>query len=535
MSIKSARLLVAVALAATAAVPASAAVAAPTSAPPTEAVAAPVWGECPPPAPGFPRDSRMRCATLRVPLDYSRPGGRKIDVAVSRIDTSVPGQRRGILLSNPGGPGGTGLDLPSILALVMPPEVLAQYDLIGFDPRGIGRSTPITCGFGATPDVTLVLPYPAPDGSIARNVAFARATAASCAAHSGDLLPFITTANTARDMDRIRQALGEPKLSYFGLSYGTYLGAVFTTLFPHRSDRILLDSAVDPRIVWRDMWRTWHEAVALRFPDFLTFAAAQDATYGLGATPAEVRATWNRITATLDREPLVIPDVVTIDGNYVREATRSILYNDSDLPVLAQFLQEILAVIEGAPLPLASLGAMLDVVQGWAGAAAADVPVDNQLAALYAVVCDDAQWPGNIARHQRDVDRSRRVFPVTAGMPSNLWPCAFWPTEPREAPVRVTDRGPRNVLILQNTRDPATSLRSALGLRAALGRRAAMVTVNQGGHGTYFFGSCADEIANTFLATGALPVRDRFCQGNPVPTGQQRAATTGLRVPRGPL
>ncbi|MEV0389515.1 hypothetical protein [Nonomuraea sp. NPDC050643] len=114
-----------------------------------------------------------------------------------------------------------------------------------------------------------MLPYPAPDGGIQRNVTFARTTAAACAEHSGDVLRFITMANTARDMDRVRAALGEPKLSY----HGTYLGAVHLSLFPGRSDRIVLDSAVDPGLVWRDMFRTWNEAVALRLPDFLAFAA----------------------------------------------------------------------------------------------------------------------------------------------------------------------------------------------------------------------------------------------------------------------
>jgi hypothetical protein len=130
---------------------------------------------------------------------------------------------------------------------------------------------------------------------------------------------------------------------------------------------------------------------------------------------------------------------------------------------------------------------------------------------MYAVVCGDVAWPRDVALYARQVAADQRAWPATAGMPSNLWPCVAWPTRPVEPPVKVTGHGPRNVLILQNTRDPATPLVSARGLRAVLDRRAAMITVDQGGHGVVGLGSCADEAMNTFLATGALPERDRFC------------------------
>jgi pimeloyl-ACP methyl ester carboxylesterase len=502
---------------------------------PAAATAAPVWGACQPA--DVPRDPRQECATLTVPMDYRDPRGRTIEIAISRIRTSTPDQRRGILTFNPGGPGGSGLDLPSAFASFAPPEVLARYDLIGFDPRGIGQSTPVSCGLGAL-DPTLVLPYPSPDGRIGRNVAYARATAAGCAAGNGDLLRHITTANTARDMDRIRAALGEPKLSYLGISYGTYLGAVYVTLFPQRGDRIVLDSAVDPTLAWRDMWLTWSPAVAERFGDFATFAAANDDVYGLGATPAAVKATFDRIVTTLDREPITDPSLpYALDGNVVREGTRGSLYIDEFLAPLASDLSFIKAILDGSTVDLAGVGSALRAATPWTNrVAAVDVPADNQISALYAVVCGDAPWPRSVARHARDVAIDRRAFPRTAGMPANLWPCAYW-RRPVEPPVTVTDRGPRNILILQNTRDPATPLVTALGLRRVLGHRAAMVTVDQGGHGTYSLGTCADAITHAFLATGELPRRDRFCVGRPLPTGPAGGfARAGVPLrPAGPL
>ncbi|MFY0573217.1 alpha/beta fold hydrolase [Cystobacter fuscus] len=168
-----------------------------------------VWGNCPGLPEGATRDPRQTCATLRVPLDYQHPEGRTLELTVSRIATARPDSRRGVLLLNPGGPGLEGLDHPSLLATVLSSEVLDHYDLIGFDPRGVGHSSPVTCGLTDV-GFTDLFPYPAADGSIDANVALARETAARCAAStSGDVLPFITTANTARDMDRLRQALGK--------------------------------------------------------------------------------------------------------------------------------------------------------------------------------------------------------------------------------------------------------------------------------------------------------------------------------------
>ncbi|MDH2430466.1 alpha/beta hydrolase [Sphaerisporangium sp. TRM90804] len=471
-----------------------------------------------------------------MPLDYRAPRGRSIEIAISRIAAAQPGSRRGILLSNPGGPGGSGLDMPSQLTFALAPEVLDRYDLIGFDPRGVGHSTPVTCGLDTTKQFTLLLPYPAPDGSIERNIAFARETAAACAEHSGDLLPFITTANTARDMDRIRAALGEPKLSYFGISYGTYLGAVYLSLFPGRDDRIVLDSAVDPSLVWRDMWRTWNKAVAVRLPDFLAFAAERDAVYHLGATPDEVRRTYDRLTSALDERPLPNPGGPVFDGNVLREVTRSRLYYDGYFPIIAEVWRELATAVSGSTMDTAILTRLdrLATIGKIGGAGRAEIPADNLVAALYAVICDDAAWPRSVALHARQTAADRRAWPVTAGMPSNLWPCAAWHSRPVEPPVTITGHGPRNVLITQNTRDPSTSIEGARGMRAALGRRAAMITVDQGGHGVIGLSRCADEAMNSFLATGALPRRDRFCPAPPA-DAVARSAPSPYIPSNGPL
>ncbi|MFD0889320.1 alpha/beta fold hydrolase, partial [Streptosporangium algeriense] len=183
--------------------------------------------------------AKAQCAEITVPLDYGRPDGRTIKVAMSRLKATDPAHRRGTLLYNPGGPG-----VPvTYLALMVKkavPEVAARYDLIGMDPRFVGRSTPLNCGWP-----TPIVGSAGPDRrSFDRTTALARDLASRCAAQR-DVLPYVSTRDTARDMDVVRAALGERKLSYLGSSYGTYLGAVYLQLFPGRADRVVLDSAVD--------------------------------------------------------------------------------------------------------------------------------------------------------------------------------------------------------------------------------------------------------------------------------------------------
>ena len=478
------------------------------------------WGACPQPDPG--RDPRQECATVRVPVDYRRRSGPTIDVWISRIRAARPDLRRGILLSNPGGPGGQGLDLPSELAAFLPAEVSDRFDLIGFDPRGVGYSAPVTCGMGPETPVDLQLPVPAPDGSIDRNVVFARETAAACDALSGDILRHISTANTARDMDAIRAALGEPKLSYFGLSYGTYLGAVYASLFPHRTDRIVLDSAVDPRRVWYDQWRTFAIGFAQRFGDFTAWAAARDDIYHLGSTPQAVNELYYAIAAALDEQPIPQPGSFPFNGNVFRLVTFSALYSDFFFPDLAGLWAALIQPGAQRSVPAAALAALTI-----RRPVPPEIPFDNLRAAQYAVICGDAAWSRDIAMYQRNVLADRARFPGTAGFPANLWPCVAWRHAPAEPPVAVTDHGPRNILVVQNLRDPATPWITGFGLRKVLGRRASLVTVDQGGHGATTTGAaCPFDVATNFLLTGRLPVRDTFCPAEPA------AATIGPNASR---
>ncbi|HEV8555327.1 MAG TPA: alpha/beta hydrolase [Actinophytocola sp.] len=434
--------------------------------------AGPVWAACS----GAPA---QECATIEVPLDYRHPGEQRISLAISRIRTAKPDLRRGVLLLIPGGPGNPGLYRPTTHGMRLPAEVLDRYDIIGFDPRGVGQSTPVTCDLtGEDAEPQGFMPWPGVGGDISGSVAKARRVAQACIQNGGELMRNISTRNEAKDIDQIRQALGERKLSYWGTSYGTYVGAVYATLFPQRTDRVVLDSNGDPDP--RKLERGWMNNFAIgagdRFPDFAAWAAERNSTYGLGATPDAVRATYLSLAASLDENPR--PGV---SGNYLRAAVFTGLYSDTNFPLVA------------------------DIMRG--GPPTIPVPppaqYQNTYAALTATGCNDVNWPRSVDHYVRTVAQNRHDFPLTAGMPANITACAFWPYQ-AENPVTITSHGPDNVLLIQNLRDPATPYGGALRMLEAFGHRARMVTVNAGGHVSYLFNGnpCGDNAVTAFLTQG---------------------------------
>ncbi|GIJ50917.1 hydrolase [Virgisporangium aliadipatigenens] len=484
------------------------------------------WGECPELPPGAERDPRQECGTLQVPLDYRAPRKRTIEVAVSRIKAAKPEQRKGVMLMNGGGPGPS-LDAPSEFAKHFPTEVLDRYDLVAFDPRGIGHSTPMECGRTAdemTRDLELgIFSFPGADGSIRRNVEYSRRMAKQCGERSGPLLPYLTSANVVRDMDQIRRSLGERVVSYYGISWGTYLGAVYRTLFPRTIDRMVLDSSVDPKLRGYEDFRTFAGAFEDRWPDLAAFGVRFRDEVRFGSTEAQVREAFLATAAQLDRAPVSLPGTkAPLNGNLLRLFTFLLSYQDQNLTATPE-----------APLPTMGLlwraagnfaagrqtpedGAVVEALANGlvAGGTMPGVPQDNLFSVGWAISCGDTAWTRDVRVYERNTAADRAAFPLTAGAPSNVAPCAFWPVKPVERDVDVRSLGLRNVLILQNRRDPATPLRTAQGMRRALGNDAVLVDVDAGGHGVAIHmnpNACAIGAMNTFFATGELPAGDRSC------------------------
>lgn len=465
------------------------------------------WGACPPLAKGATRDPREKCGTVTVPLNYQDPGGKTISLEVSEIATARPGKMRGYLLLNPGGPALEGLDMPTAMAPALPASVLDEYDLIGFDPRGVGHSDPMSCGISPS----LAFPYPAADGSITQNIAAAKSIAQACG-KIGDELQYFTTANTARDMNRVRIALGVPRISYWGQSYGTYLGAVYTSLFPRQTDRMVLEGNVDPNAVWQQETEMWNQGMNDRFPDAAKIAAAGNASLRLGGTVAQVEATFIALADHLDKTPATVPGAggASIDGSLLREVTYELLLHDETLTPLTQFWKAAADLSAGRPLTTADTAVLQQALAP--APSEPGVPADNQASLFMALVCGDASWSANIASYATNVAAARARYPLSDGMPDNVWPCAFWSKTPAEPPVKVTSSGPRNILLLQNRRDNATPWQGALGMAKALGNRAGFVGVDAGGHYVYGTGSsCADQATIAFLTNGTLPAKPLYC------------------------
>ncbi|MFJ6903271.1 alpha/beta fold hydrolase [Streptomyces griseoluteus] len=446
-------------------------------------------------------DPRQQCASLKVPMDYADPGGRTIDIAVSRIPAAEPATRRGALLLIPGGPGNTSLADPSGKAQKLPQAVRDQYDLIGFAPRGLAPSTTADCGLRhADLAMSTLRPWPAPDGSITGNVATARRLAQACARNGGELIRHISTLDEVQDIDRIRAALGEQRLAAWGVSYGTYVGAVYSQRFPQHTDRVVLDSNddPDPTLVERGWLHAYEHGVEDTFPEFARWAASAGNPHRVAATADEVRPLFLRLAARLDRAPLPWPGAnpPELNGNVLRQTMLDSLYAPSRFPVLAELM---LAARHGTVPP------------------APNQPPDQALQNLAAVsigtICNDVAWPASTADYRTAVAESRRRYPLTAGMPRNTMVCAAWPYPPRRPPVRITGQGPSDILLVQNARDVATPLSGARRLRRALGARAVMVTVDATGHNAYLANgnACGDRTVSRFLATGQRPDRDVYC------------------------
>ncbi|TFE48121.1 alpha/beta hydrolase [Streptomyces sp. ICN441] len=473
----------------------------------------PRWKRC-----GARTPAGFQCATVKVPLDYARPGGKKIDIAVSRMKATSAKERRGVLLLNPGGPGGEGLDMPLFLASELPASVKKRYDLIGFDPRGVGRSSPVSCGLKNS-ERNWERPYKA--ATFDKDVKWARTVAEKCRAKGGEALVQFTTRNTARDMDVVRAVLGEKKISYLGYSYGTYLGAVYTQMFPKRTDRFVLDSAVDPQRIWRGMIQVWAEGAEPAFTRWTEWTAKRHTTYKLGDTPAKVRTTFWDLVARADRKPIDL-DGTPVTGDDIRSG-RAMFFDPVNA---AEAVAELKKAAAGRkPAPSGGRSASPSPVPP---SFARAVPWDNGDASFWAVVCADTRsWPRDPEQYRRDAIRDKARYPLYGDFASNIKPCAFWKQGPEQA-TRIDNKV--GALVLQNEWDSQTPLASGQGLRRAM-KGSRMVTVLGGeGHGIYGSKSCADKTATTYLTTGKLPTKDLTCRN----TSAQRNDRLRLPLPTPP-
>lgn len=460
------------------------------------------WGACPEDVVAGAAPTVLECATVTVPVDYADPDGAGIDLMISRLASTNPDRRRGTLMLNPGGPGGSGLTQPAFLVSQgFPASVLDSYDLIGMDTRGIGRSAPVSCGFTPEgPYFANIPPYAVDDAAVTAQAGVARQVAEQCAREDDEgVLPHLTTANTARDLDRVRAALGEERTSFLGYSYGTALGAAYASMFPERSDRIVLDSNIGDTHLDRDGMRRYALGTEQTFPDFARWAAARHESYGLGRTSAQVRRTYLALAARLDKAP-----VAGFDGNLLRQLTFAYLFKEVRYPQLAQQWQALRSGDAAAVRTARPPGAAEETPPGF----------DNGLTVFLAVTCNDVEWPEDVGAYRRSVSEDRERYPLFGAATANITPCAFWPYAPAEPPVPVDDDGPRNILLVQNLRDVPTPHVGGKMLRQKFADRSRLLSVEDSGHGSYVLGDnpCALNTTTRYLVTGEMPAKDTLCR-----------------------
>ncbi|WP_304453824.1 alpha/beta fold hydrolase [Nocardiopsis sp. YSL2] len=458
----------------------------------------------------------LECADIEVPLDYTDPEGPRATVAISRRVASDPDRRRGILLTNPGGPGGAGRIVPVSPAeangsgILGDDRVAEVYDLIGMDPRGTGASSPrLDCG------AALPLVPPRPDDSefsgITRGtIAYQRA----CDQADGDLRPHMTTANTARDMDVVRAALGEETVNYLGWSYGTYLGAVYGSLFPGRLDRSVLDSAVHPDRIWRDVFTLQAPAYSRNVERYTAWVAEHDDLYDMGATPEEVVAAFEETSRRLEEDPREdvpgLPEGQAYDNDdwdfIVGVAAR--YQGDWDV-----FTRDLAYFVHDEPFPEAAVAAADDPEP----APEPDPALTGNTDLLTAVLCE-ADWPGRLSGYYRDMRGVREDHPFGIGV---LWhapqPCTFDTGAPVEPLVDLERDGHPAGLVIAAEFDTQTAYEGGPALADRLD--APLLTVeDEGGHGFYGVAGldCVTEAVDAYLVDGAEP-EDLSCQGRPVP------------------
>jgi pimeloyl-ACP methyl ester carboxylesterase len=432
------------------------------------------------------------CTVLSVPLNYADPGGRHISLALDMIPaTAPPSQQQGVLLVNPGGPGASGLSLAAEVAGGLSPGVARDYDIVGFDPRGVGSSVPrLSCdpGFFSGPR-----PNYDPANAAAEQVLInrAKAYANDCEQKFGWLLPYVTTENVARDLDSIRAAFGVAKINYYGFSWGTYLGQVYATLFPSHLRHMVLDSTVDPTGAWYTDNVDQDYAFQDRINAFYAWVASYDSIYYLGSTEAQVRAAYYRARSQLLARPangVIGPD--EFDDTYLEGA-----YYDQLWPGLAQALSSYL-----------NSGNVTDLIGQYQSYG---VQNENLFAVYNAVECADVNWPRSFAFWTSDTEMINKTAPFYAW--GNTWDnaaCAFWPVRGPARPLQINGAGLPGILMLQGTLDGATPYAGAQNAHKLL-PTARMVVVEGGGtHGQSFEqppNACVQGSVNAYLATGALP------------------------------
>jgi pimeloyl-ACP methyl ester carboxylesterase len=464
-------------------------------------------------------DEGAQCASLAVPLDYSHPNGSKITLALSRVvHTSSAANFQGVMLVNPGGPGGSGLSLAG-LGSDVPNGVGDDYDWIGFDPRGVGASRPeVSCDPNYFSfDRPSYIPY---NTTVLRQwQARTQHYVNDCKAKNGPILAHLTTVDSAKDMDSIRQALGAKQINYYGFSYGTYLGQVYSTLYPTHVRRLVLDSNVDPRSVWYVANLQQDVAFEKNMKIWWGWLAKYDSVYHLGTTEGAVEALFYKEQAALTRHPAD----GKLGGDEWVDAFLFAGYYQSTWLGLGQEFSDFVVKHDAASIKAVEDEYAADEGQG----------DDNEFAIYSAVECEDAPSPTNWGPWL--LGNWATYLHARYETWSNAWfnaPCVDWPV-PSQRPVTINGSKVSSALLIDETNDAATPYTGSLEVRKLYPHSSLIALPGGTSHANSLFGdACEDDQIADYLADGTLPHRkagpgpDATCRPLPVPDPTAASAAT---------
>jgi len=490
------------------------------------------WKACGEPA------LRTRCAVMTVPRDWNNQSERvDIEVAISKV-APKQGKPSRIVVGNPGGPGGPGLGMAPFLA--SRPALAKGHLAVGFDPRGTGDSTNVTCD--GAPGYTMDA-RDRDGGNLDLISDASRLTSTYCARQSRGLLPYVTTEQTVKDLDLVRHLLGFDKLDFVGYSGGTWLGAYYQTYFPAHVGRFVLDSNTDFTKPWQTTFEAQPEAFERRFrEDFAVWAAKYHDQLQLGRTPWQVRRFYEQLRATLKEQPAVEEFLggmikISYDQNTLDGMIASALYSKTGFQPLAEDLTFLraLADTEAKQGPNASqrlVDAMPIAVQkthvkrvqhAMRRSLGPGLPLadDAESSTFFAVTCNDTDWPQG-REHGDDLSAELGPRYPLVGWSVNKNPCYFWDRPSLTMPV-PTGEGLPATLMVQADHDPATNASLAVAAHQQYAGSRLVRVVGEGDHGIYGgVNKCVDKLVDAFLTTGRSPAADVVCRGEGIPAPQQR-------------
>ena len=481
----------------------------------------------------------FQCGTVTVPLDYEHPDGKTISIALKKLPALDGDAEHGSLFLNPGGPGGSGIGMVETDAPMFGEELRGSYDIIGFDPRGVGQSTPITCwtddeinqylnGTSNTLfEIMATDVLSSTDSSVQERIDRGAANAARCAKYSQvpELLDHVGTRNVARDLDVLRATNGNAKLSYLGMSYGTYIGALYADLFPGRVGRTVLDSAMDPSQRWAD-----GEAGVVAFTEgvlrqYVEHCRAQSACPLSGSTDEAV-AQLAAFVDGLDKNPLTAPDSdATINTLSATVIIRQYAVAQPDWEALTAMLTPAMTNHDGTLMAKAMQS--LSELSPETADEAMDSTANRQIM-FTAVICNDNPDTGATASEMdAQAAAERKAHPFFGGISNSLEAyCRGWGHRGKTPPQETHAEGSAPILVVGITGDVQTLYSWSQSLAGQLDN-GHLLTVEGYGHGAFTRNTCAATAITGFLVNGTMPDEGTTCTADPQPAAAQPQPATG--------